>query len=132
MQKVKEGVFDLNVFFCYPLIAMSTAKRFLVLLIALTAGCSGGATPGGIIPQEKFADIYFDLLVAAGTGRDTSAVPMRTPADSILARRGVTRNDYRNTIGYYNRDPESWRGFLADVIRRGTERENKKLEEEPR
>jgi hypothetical protein len=129
MQKVKVRRFDLDRFFCYRLIAMSIPKRFLVVLIALTAGCSGGSAPRGVIPQEKFAEIYIDLLAAGGErGRDTSAASITAPADSILAHWGVTQKDYRNTVAYYNRDPESWREFLAEAVRKGTEREKKETE----
>jgi hypothetical protein len=100
----------------------------LLLPMLLLTGCPGGSHPRGVIPQEEFADLYLDLLAAGEQRFDTSAAAIVVPADTVLARRGVTPEEYRKTIAWYNRDPESWRGFFAEVIRKGTEREKQELE----
>lgn len=100
----------------------------IILPILLLTGCPGGSSPRGVIPQEKFADLYLDLLVAGEQRIDTSAAAMAAPPETVLARRGVTLEEYRKTIAWYNRDPESWRGFFAEVIRKGTEREKQEME----
>jgi hypothetical protein len=118
--------------FYYPLNAMTIQRTIVIgaaiLPMLLLAGCRGGSSPRGVIPQEEFADLYLDLLAAAEQRFDTSAAAIAVPADTILARRGVTLEEYRKTIAWYNRDPESWRGFFAGVIRKGTEREKQEME----
>jgi hypothetical protein len=103
--------------------------RALVLPLAFLAGCGGGSPPRGVIPEEEFVGLYLDLLTAAEGSIDTPSAAITAPADSVLKRRGVTLEEYRNTVAWYNRDPESWRGFFAEVIRKGAEREARSLED---
>jgi hypothetical protein len=109
---------------------MSATRILLLCSLLLTAGCTGGYRSGPVIPQDTFADIYLDLLVAAGREHDSASSPVLSPADSVLKRRGTTTDEYRRSLELYNRDPESWRAFFAVVIRKGMERESKAAEDQ--
>jgi hypothetical protein len=103
--------------------------RALVLPLVFLAGCGGGSPPRGVIPEEEFVGLYLDLLTAAERSNETPPAAITAPADSVLKRRGVTLEEYRSTVAWYNRDPESWRSFFAEVIRKGPEREARSLED---
>lgn len=96
---------------------MKTACSVALLLLLTLWSCST-REGGDPIPAAKFADVYLDLLKAAGKRPDSTGVPAVSTPDSILHAWGVTPGDVRRTVEYYNRNPEKWRAFFSDVIRR--------------
>jgi hypothetical protein len=69
-----------------------------------------------ILPEDKFANIYIDILVAKDTLTDNSI-----SADSlktlILQKYNVTDSIYTKTIEYYNNNPDKWEKFFEDAIK---------------
>jgi hypothetical protein len=110
----------LDPLFCYPPVVMSAHKILLLILISFLAGCRGGRNSTPPIPADKFAEIYIGLLAAGGREHDSTGAVITAPTDSILRHWGVTQEYYRATVEHYNRDPEHWREFFSEVIRKGT------------
>ncbi len=46
-----------------------------------------------------------------------SAGPL-VPAPEVLKGFGITEEQYRNTVAYYNGDVQRWKSFYDDVIRK--------------
>ena len=101
----------------------------LTLLVGLI-GCSGKHAPAAVIPGDRFAEIYLDLLEHGVTGGDTTAASLPPPTMSILRKWGATEEQYRSTVSYFNENPEAWREFFGGVIRKGEERAARALEDQ--
>ena len=117
-------------FFWYRRSMMTVRIPILFTLLAGLIGCSGRHAPGSIIPGDRFAEIYLDLLEEGVTGGDTTAASLPPPTMSILRKWGATEEQYRNTVAYLNESPEAWREVFAGVIRKGEERAAKALEDQ--
>ena len=83
-------------FYLYPL-----------FLIFIFFSCSDGK----IIPEEKFVNVYTDLVIA----QDTSKVKNH---DIIFRKYNITVDEYEKTIEYYNEKPERWIKFFDSVIQK--------------
>lgn len=87
-----------------------------VLLSTALLGCSASKSPP--IPDEKFAQLYAELLVMAAddSTRALAEAPAGQRADSLLGAAGVSREDYLRTVDWYNEDVTRWRELLARVV----------------
>lgn len=68
-----------------------------------------------IINEDKFVKIYTELIIAKDT---SSSVPSgkNVLLKKVLSRFNVSEEQYKETIDYYNRDPEKWRKFFRKAI----------------
>ena len=89
-----------------------------VLLSTALLGVCCSAHESPPIPEEKFAHLYAELLVMAAddSTRSMAEAPAGRRADSLLTAAGVTPEDYRTTVDWYNEDVTRWRGLLAQVV----------------
>jgi len=93
----------------------------LLLYLALCLGL-GGCSPSGPkappIPEETFARVYAKLLTLSDEDTTPSLAenPAGMAADSILAREGLTREAYMETVRWYNEDVTRWRGLLSRIV----------------
>jgi hypothetical protein len=95
----------------------------LAFLIATVASCllSCGRQEGvpSQMSEEKFLSVYCTLLKNAQNMKNWGQDPRTASkyADSVLAREGVTREDYDETVRWYNADVQRWKTFSEAVIR---------------
>ena len=79
----------------------------IAILFSLIQGCSKTK----VLDEDKFMNIYVDLVVA----QDTSNAPI-AKFDSVRAivfkREGIKKEEYDATINYYNSKPERWQKFF--------------------
>ena len=89
----------------------------LFLAVVLLASCGPSRRESSDITRKKFAAVYVDLLQSnikmKKMGVDTTEAIR--DADSVLARHGVTREEYESMIRGYGQDPEKWKAFLEEV-----------------
>lgn len=89
-------------------------SHFILLVIAATflTGCEEKK----IIQEEKFIDVYSDLIIA----QDTSTVSNNFQRDSIqqiiFKRYSVSKDEYSSTVEYYSEEPARWEKFFNTVI----------------
>jgi formate-dependent nitrite reductase cytochrome c552 subunit len=90
---------------------LQTSLKFLsfpLLSIILFFSCSDEK----IIEEEKFIEVYIDLLIMQDT---TSA--NQNSIDSIKSivfqKHSITAKDYEQTIEQYNSSPEKWEEFFT-------------------
>jgi Domain of unknown function (DUF4296) len=69
-----------------------------------------------IIPEDKFINIYIDILVAQDTLTDNS-ISNDSLKTLILQEYNVTNSMYTKTVEYYNSNPDKWEKFFEDVIK---------------
>jgi hypothetical protein len=77
----------------------------------------------GVIPQEKFIQLYIDILVAGESGYLSStdsvkAAMGRNIIDSLYASNRVTETQVRQTVEEYNKDLIRWKEFYDEVSKR--------------
>ncbi len=89
-------------------------KKFLVLSVLLV--CSqilffscGNDQP---ISEEKFIKIYANMVIM----QDTSSLSQVQVRDKVLLNYKYSLNDYKQTIDFYNSDPEKWQKFFDKVV----------------
>ncbi len=70
-----------------------------------------------ILPENKFINIYIDILVAQDTLSDSS-ISNDSLKTLILEKYNVTDSVFTKTIEYYNYNPDKWEKFFEDAIRR--------------
>ena len=70
-----------------------------------------------ILPENKFINIYIDILVAQDTLSDSS-ISNDSLKTLILEKYNVTDSVFTKTIEYYNYNPDKWENFFEDAIKR--------------
>jgi len=69
-----------------------------------------------ILPEDKFVDIYIDILVAQDTLSDSS-ISNDSLKTLILKKHNVTDSVFIKTIEYYNYNYDKWEKFFDDAIK---------------
>lgn len=101
----------------------------LILMLIFAAGCQG---PGGgqrIIPEDRFAGVYADLLEVGQRGKVSGwdASRAQAAADSVLIRAGVTREEFQATVAWLNDDLTRWKSVSEKSVRILEERSTGRL-----
>jgi len=68
-----------------------------------------------ILPEEKFIEVYVDILVAEDT-TTLNSITSDSLKTIILSKHNTTEAVYQNTIDYYNESPERWEKFFDKVV----------------
>jgi hypothetical protein len=91
----------------------------ILALCLLSAGCHSGKQPKGTLDRATYLNVYCDLMQESLRSQNSSADPKTAlrNADSVFARRGVTRADFDSTTHWYNADINRWKGFFDDVAK---------------
>ncbi|MER3525344.1 MAG: hypothetical protein C4326_15200 [Ignavibacteria bacterium] len=110
----------------YHVYDMKTSIAILIAGVCLAA-CTKRASQPPVLDQERFAAVYIALMDSSqhiqSSAVDSAAHPV---ALRILEREGVTLDEFRRTIAYYNADTERWKEFFQFVITKLEERRNQK------
>lgn len=64
------------------------------------------------IDEKKFIKIYADMVIM----QDTSSISQQKIKEEVLKRFNVKKNEYDETIKFYNADPERWQKFFDSTI----------------
>jgi hypothetical protein len=94
------------------LLAETKNITIICLLIVFIFSCS----KDDIIPEDKFINIYIDILVAQDTLTDNS-ISNDSLKTLILQKYNITDSIYTNTIEYYNNNPDKWERIFEDAIK---------------
>jgi hypothetical protein len=86
-------------------------RIFLAVVIYMSYGCNRIK----IIEEEKFIEIYTDIIIAKDTVSETKQ-SKDAIIKSVLAKHNVTPDAYKITIQYYNQDSERWEKFFSQAI----------------
>jgi hypothetical protein len=78
----------------------------LFLLLVIAAGCQRE----GVIDEDKFVQVYADLLIAGDT------VSIKEAKNEVFGRYNINQNEYNNTVEYYSSNPAEWETFFNKVI----------------
>jgi hypothetical protein len=83
----------------------------LAFLLFLLSSCNTNK----IIEEEKFIEIYTDIIIAKDTVSETTK-SKDAVIKGVLAKYNVTLYDYKTTVEYYNEDSERWEKFFSQAI----------------
>ncbi len=109
---------------------MHSKACLLLLLPMLLSSCGSGSKGREAIKREQFVAVYASLLeedIRARTYVLDSVAAAGNNA-TVLADAGVTREDFQNTMKWYNADVERWQPFLDDVVRKLEARSLKQMD----
>ncbi|MGB5875124.1 MAG: hypothetical protein WBG01_01460 [Bacteroidota bacterium] len=90
-----------------------------IIILCTLAACSPVTGDNSYRGPEEFGPVYAEMLVRA-TDPETITSPGASPQmaqDSILASAGMTREDFKATVEWYNRDVKRWGDLLQNVVR---------------
>ncbi len=104
-------------------IQLNLTSWIFVILLCVVSCSENKHLPGDTIPREQFMQLYIELLVAGERGdypTPDSAKSWNKKAlvDSILSKYDVTEAQVQGTIQEYCKDPQLWKEFYDDVIKR--------------
>ncbi len=85
------------------------------LLIACTLLVSNGCNQSTIIEEEKFIEVYTDMIIASDTVSE-AINPKDEVLKKVLNKYGITLEDYKRTIQYYNQESQRWEKFFTKAI----------------
>ncbi len=91
----------------------------LLILSLAVSGCLPGKSRGDLLDRRGFAETYSDITASVWAAKRTTSdtVALARVADSVLSARGITPEQYRRTVEWYNADAERWRGFYDEVTK---------------
>lgn len=85
---------------------------FFLIVVLFLIGCDKKQP----IPEEKFLEVYSDLVIA----QDTSTTQNKEERDSIqqmvFSRYNVSLDEYEKTTEFYSSNPAKWETFFNRVI----------------
>ena len=86
---------------------------FLLVLI----GCGRGPSGPKPLDRQQFVALYADLEATLWSATRTTAdtVALAHVADSVLAAHAINRDQYLETLRWYNEDATRWKGFFDEV-----------------
>ena len=67
------------------------------------------------IPEEKFIEVYVDLLIVQDTTR-TDSLSLDSLQSIVFTKHNITTKAYDETISYYNSEPKRWEEFFNKAI----------------
>jgi hypothetical protein len=88
---------------------------FMIIFLAVVIYMSSGCNRNKIIEEEKFIEIYTDIIIAKDTDSETKQ-SKDAIIKSVLAKYNVSPDAYKTTVQYYNQDSERWEKFFAQAI----------------
>ncbi len=94
---------------------MRTFKYYTMFVFLITAFIFVSCGDGGRIPENKFVDLYTDIVIAQESGR-SSYEEMREVRLELFKKYNITEDEYKLTLDYYNQDPRRWKEFFDKVI----------------
>jgi hypothetical protein len=79
---------------------------YLVLLLLVISGCRTNEA----IEEDKFVEVYADLLIAGDT------LSIRDAKQEVFTRYNVDERSYNNTVEHYSSNPLEWEILFNKVI----------------
>jgi len=85
------------------------------ILIACTLFVTNGCNQSKIIEEEKFIEVYTDMIIASDTTSE-AINPKDEILKKILRKHNITFDDYKEAIQYYNQESQRWEKFFTKAI----------------
>ncbi|MCS7053162.1 MAG: DUF4296 domain-containing protein [Ignavibacterium sp.] len=68
------------------------------------------------LKEDKFLRVYVDLISFPDTLFDKQDL-FEKYKENVFKSHGVSKNDYKKMVDYYNSNPELWEEFFQKVIK---------------
>jgi hypothetical protein len=101
-----------------------------LLAVVMLAGCSGkDKVPSGVLPRAKMENILWDMVTADQYSavylvKDSARINIKTEDlrlyQQVFRLHGISRDEFRKSLRYYEDRPDLLRNLLDTVIARGT------------
>jgi len=85
------------------------------MMSLMLAACASGDPAVSALSQDVFVEVYVDLLKTSPA--DTMDAKSEN-AIRILNSHGVSAEEFRAAVDFYNENPERWKPILDEVVRR--------------
>lgn len=93
----------------------SFLKYFFPLLFISIILLQGCGKEQKIIPEDKFIQVYVDLLLVSDT-TSTDKLSLDSLKTLVFKNHNVISEEYDATISYYNSQPKRWEEFFDKAI----------------
>lgn len=113
-------------------------KHILTLLAAvlLMVSCGGKKLPEGVLAHDSMVPLLVDVYlleayyaVETNYNYDSLSPEMMRAYDDVLARHGVTLDDFETSLAYYSEHPELYSAINREVAARLETKAEKNAEE---
>jgi hypothetical protein len=99
------------------MILIKSLSRIIPLVVIVLTSLPG-CEENKVIDEEKFINIYTDIIIA----RDTTSLSSNQESENViinavLKKWGATPEDYQETIKYYNQESSRWEDFFSKAIK---------------
>lgn len=91
---------------------MKYGSVFLIFLVIVISSWLQSCKKSSAIDEKRFIKIYADMIFM----QDTSSLSQLSIKEKVLTKYKVSKNDFDNTIKFYNNAPEKWQPFFDSVI----------------
>ncbi len=89
--------------------------KFLLPLLIIFALLINNCSEDEVIPEEKFIQVYVDLMIVQDTTR-SNPLPLDSLKEIVFTKHDITSELYDKTIAKYNSSPEDWEEFFDKAI----------------
>lgn len=103
-----------------------------ILMLVVVGFCGCDKKTSTVIPPNKFAVIYVDILLSKASVKSADSLSKSTDIetlDKVFHRHNVTKEQIQPTIDEYNNNVSKWEEFYSIVINE-LEKHKKRLSEE--
>jgi hypothetical protein len=80
----------------------------LLVLVLIIQSCNQNPK----IEEKKFIKLYAEMIFM----QDSSSLSQPEIKNKVLKKFGVSKNDFDETIKYYNEEPERWQSFFDSTV----------------
>jgi len=81
---------------------------FLIMVSVFFIGCRNDDI---VEDENKFAAVYVDLVIVNEKYQGDTLL-INSKSDSVYKAHGITGDQYKSTIDYYQENPERWKQFF--------------------
>jgi hypothetical protein len=90
---------------------------FTLILLLWQTGCRREKQTSLPVHQQRFVEVYVELQKFKQRHSDLDTIPLDS-SRVIIQKYGFTKQEFENSLAYFNDNPERWETFYKQVTER--------------